>query len=50
MEELPFSAGLQIIFADDVTNGRRRRWAHNNKAVNVDALALLEEAINNAKV
>jgi hypothetical protein len=48
MEELPFGAGLQMIFCDDSAHGRRRRWTRNNKATNVDALTAIEEAMRNA--
>lgn len=45
MEELPFGAGLQMIFCDDAAHGRRRRWTRNNKAVSVDALSAIERAM-----
>jgi hypothetical protein len=50
MEELPFGAGLQMIFCDDAANGRRRRWTRNSKAVNIDALTAIEEAMRNAEI
>lgn len=43
MEELPFAAGLQIIHADDYSNGRERRWSRNNRAGSFDSLATIEE-------
>jgi hypothetical protein len=49
-EELPFSAGLQIIFCDDSMQGRRRQWTRNNKAADVDALAMLEEALAKVQI
>jgi hypothetical protein len=49
-EELPFSAGLQIIFCDDAAHGRRRAWARNNKATDVDALAMLEDALAKVQI
>jgi hypothetical protein len=49
-EELPFSAGLQLIFCDDAAQGRRRRWTSNNKAGDVDALAMLEEAFAKVQI
>jgi len=49
-EELPFSAGLQIIFCDDAAQGRRRFWTRDNRALDVDALAQLEAALADAKV
>jgi hypothetical protein len=50
MEELPFGAGLQMIFCDDSAHGRRRKWMRNNRAVNVDALTAIEEAMQNAQI
>jgi hypothetical protein len=49
-EELPFSAGLQIIFCDDATQGRRRRWTRNNKVADIDALAQLEDALAKVQI
>jgi hypothetical protein len=49
-EELPFSAGLQIIFCDDAAHGRRRVWTRNNKSADVDALAQLEEAFAKVQI
>jgi hypothetical protein len=49
-EELPFSAGLQLIFCDDAAHGRRRAWTRNNKAADVDALAQLEEAFAKVQI
>jgi hypothetical protein len=50
MEELPFGAGLQMIFCDDSAHGRRRKWMRNNRSVNVDALTAIEEAMQNAQI
>jgi hypothetical protein len=47
---LPFSAGLQIIFCDDAAQGKRRAWLRDSKVADVDALAMLEEALAYAKV
>lgn len=45
MEELPFSAGLQILHADDYVNGRSFAWANNNASVDIDALATIEDTL-----
>ena len=45
MEELPFAAGLQLLHADDYANGRHSAWANNNAAVDVDALATIEDTL-----
>jgi len=44
MEELPFAAGLQIIHADDYSNGRERRWCRDERAASFDSLASIEAA------
>lgn len=46
MEELPFSAGLQILHADDYANGRARIWSRDKKAEEFDSLALIEDAFS----
>lgn len=46
MEELPFSAGLQMIHADDYQNGIERHWARNERAGSFDSLAIIEEAFS----
>lgn len=50
MEELPFGAGLQMIFCDDVAQGNKRKWARNNRSANVDVLTAIEEAMQNAQI
>jgi hypothetical protein len=50
MDELPISAGLQMIFCDDAAQGRKRHWTRNRRAVDVDALAQMEAAITDAQV
>jgi hypothetical protein len=50
LEELPFSAGLQIIFCEDAAQGKRRRWTRNNKSSDIDALAQLEEAFAKVQI
>lgn len=50
MEELPFGAGLQMIFCDDVAQGGKRKWTRNKRAANIDALADIESAMQNAQI
>jgi hypothetical protein len=50
IEELPFSAGLQIIFCDDAAQGKRRAWLRDSKVADVDALAQLEEAFAKVQI
>lgn len=50
MEEVPFAAGLQILFCDSLATGRKPRWTRNRTTASVDALAMLEAALENAKV
>jgi hypothetical protein len=50
MDELPISAGLQMIFCDDAAQGRKRHWTRNRRAVDVDALAMLEEEIAKVQI
>jgi len=45
LEELPFGAGLQLIFCDDSAHGRKRRWSRASSKKNVDALTAIEEAM-----
>jgi hypothetical protein len=45
LEELPFSAGLQLLQADDYTKGIHRPWSRNNASVDVDALATIEDTL-----
>jgi hypothetical protein len=44
MEELPFSAGLQIIHADDYSNGVERQWHNLKQSASFDSLSTIEAA------
>jgi len=45
LEELPFSVGLQMIHCDDAAHNIPREWQRNRKTGDVDALALIEDAL-----
>jgi len=45
LEELPFAVGLQLLQADDYTNGIHRPWSRNNASVDVDAFATIEATL-----
>jgi len=44
MEDLPFAAGLQIIHAEDYSNGRERTWCSDERAASFDSMASIEAA------
>jgi hypothetical protein len=45
LEELPFAVGLQLLQADDYTNGIHRPWSRDNAAVDIDAFASIETTL-----
>ena len=49
MEELPFSAGLQLLHADAWAHGQKKYWARNNTAAVFDSVAELDAAIEKIK-
>jgi hypothetical protein len=48
MEEVPFAAGLQILFCDSLATGRKPRWTRDRTTESVDALASIEAALDAA--
>jgi hypothetical protein len=46
MEEVPFAAGLQILFCDSLSSGRKPRWTRNRTTASVDALASIDAALD----
>jgi hypothetical protein len=49
MEELPFSAGLQLLHADSWAHGAQKYWTRNNTAAVFDSVAELDAAIEKIK-
>lgn len=49
MEDLPLSAGLQIIDADLYAKGIDRVYSNGNAAADFDSLRLIDEQLKKAK-
>jgi hypothetical protein len=45
MEDVPFSAGLQILFCDSLMGGKKPRWKNNRTSASVDVLAQIDAAL-----
>jgi hypothetical protein len=41
---MPFSVGLQLLHADDASNGVIGIWTRNNRVANFDVTAKIESA------
>lgn len=46
MEDLPFAAGLQILYAEDYAHGRRRVWSRDKAVSAFDSMSLIEDAFS----
>lgn len=46
MEDLPFAAGLQILYAEDYAHGRRRVWSRDKAVSAFDSMSLIENAFS----
>jgi len=44
MEQLPFSAGLQLLHADSWAHGQQKYWTRNNTAAVFDSITEIEAA------
>jgi hypothetical protein len=44
MEQLPFSAGLQLLHADSWAHGQQKYWTRNNTAAVFDSVAEIDAA------
>jgi hypothetical protein len=46
MEQLPFSAGLQLLHADSWAHGQQKYWTRNNTAAVYNSLEEIEAAFS----
>jgi hypothetical protein len=50
MEDVPFSAGLQILYTASIASGDERQWINDREKKLVDSLTKIEEAMKNADI